>query len=175
MGPRRSGALGLRVSAKRASLSKRHSGTPRQGDAPELRVESASMRDSAATAKPTSGVGESWVKIPEPDSATSTDASTKSTNEPAPLEPPAKGVQFIPKFKGAAEMEARRKVRMQARRGPLAVDTRPPPPPVAHVNPEFSSSDDDAGLLDGDESSDDDFEEITGAGDDMDDGDEFDP
>jgi hypothetical protein len=67
-------------------------------------------------------------------------------------------------------MEARRKMRMQARRGPVAVETKPLPKIIANLNPELSSSDDDDGMSD-----DDDFEEITGAGDDMDDGDEFDP
>jgi hypothetical protein len=41
---------------------------------------------------------------------------------------------------------------------------KPLPIIVAHLNPELSSSDDD-----------DDFEELTETGDDMDDGDEFDP
>jgi hypothetical protein len=36
-----------------------------------------------------------------------------------------KAVQFIPKFKGAAEMEARRRVRMAARQAPVV---RAPPP-----------------------------------------------
>jgi hypothetical protein len=77
---------------------------------------------------------------------------------------------FIPTFKGAAEMEARRKMRMQARGGPLATDTKPLPTVVANLNPELSSSEDEEPM-----SEEDDFEEIAAAGDDMDDEDEFDP
>lgn len=50
-----------------------------------------------------------------------------------------KVIQFIPKFKGAAEMEARRRIRMAARRGPGAPP--PPPPPPMPVKPlTFDSS-----------------------------------
>jgi len=164
MGPNRSGALGLRVSGKRASMSKRHSGTPRQRDAHDV-----STPDSTATAKPTDQQTDSWVKVTGHDS-NAPEANTQSTDEQAPPEPPAKGAQFIPKFKGAAEMEERRRVRMQARRGPLAADTKPLPAIVANINPELSSSDDEDPMSD-----EDDFEEITATGDDMDDDDEFDP
>lgn len=167
MGPGRSGALGLRVSAKRASLSKRHSGsTPRQRHA-----HTAGGADSEAKA---------------------TDAAVNGADATKPTEEAVRGVQFVPTFKGAAEMEARRRVRMQtmgARRSPqLAADanTKPLPPIITeNLDPEVSSSDEDIGdeedseveedgMLDGDDSEDDDFE-ILAAGDDMDDGDEFDP
>lgn len=81
-------------------------------------------------------------------------------------------------------MEARRKMRMQgmqARRGgqpPLAVDTRPPPPrTVASLNPEMSSSsEDEVGMSESEDEVDSDFGDLAGgAGDDMDEGDEFDP
>lgn len=166
MGPHRSGALGLRVSAKRASISKRHSGVPQQGDSRNLHADNTP--DSTMTAKPTDPQAD-WVQVTEHESSIP-DASAKHVDEQNPNEPSAKGVQFIPKFKGAAEMEARRKMRMLARRGPITVETKPLPTIVANINPELSSSDDDEGMLD-----DDDFEEITETGDDMDDGDEFDP
>lgn len=168
MGPNRSGGLGLRVSAKRASLSKRHS---RRLDAPRVHIEGASPQD---TPKHAEGPPESWVKVSEIDSSV-LEMGKKAVDEPPPPDPPSKGVQFIPKFKGAAEMEARRRVRMQARRGPLAVDAKPPLRVVANINPELSSSDEDeVGLGISDEDDDDDFEEI-GGDDGMDDGDEFDP
>jgi hypothetical protein len=117
--------------------------------------------DSTVTAKATDPRTETWV-------------DHDSGNPVAEQEPSPKGVQFIPKFKGAAEMEARRKMRMLARRGPLAADIKPPPAVVVNLNPESSSSSSSSDEEDG-LSEEDDFDEITGAGDDMDDGDEFDP
>jgi hypothetical protein len=57
-----------------------------------------------------------------------------------------KEVTFVPRFKGAAEMEARCRVRMQAPR--ITVDVKPPPPsplppPPLTPIPELSSSDKD--------------------------------
>lgn len=171
MGPNRSGGLGLRVSAKRTSLSKRHSVTHRQKDVPQVNIEPVPTPKVPADASVVSETD------PEQPSESAEDPS------PAPPDPPPKGAQFIPKFKGAAEMEARRKMRMQgmqARRGgqpPLAVDTRHPPPrTVANLNQESSSSEDEAGLSESDDEVDSDFGDLTGgAGDDMDEGDEFDP
>jgi hypothetical protein len=169
MGPNRSGAFGLRVSGKRASMSKRHSGTPRQRDARNANLDNVSTPDSTATAKATEQRADTWVQVADHGS-NATETGTKSADIQVPPEPPAKGVPFIPTFKGAAEMEARRKMRMEARRGPLTADTRPLPTVVANLNPELSSSEDEEPM-----SEEDDFEEIAAAGDDMDDGDEFDP
>ncbi|KAF5343835.1 hypothetical protein D9756_011338 [Leucocoprinus leucothites] len=72
-----------------------------------------------------------------------------STVEEAPVQ---KVVQFVPKFKGAAEMERRRRARMAANRGPngaLAV-----PAPVPQIR-SFSSSEDEAQPQSSDESSED--------------------
>ncbi|KAI6010115.1 stress-activated map kinase interacting protein 1-domain-containing protein [Pisolithus marmoratus] len=106
-------------------------------------------------------------------------ASRLSNNPPPPpiakeelASPPAKEAQFIPKFKGAAEMEARRRLRMMARRGqpsgaqkPLSIVTR-------NLNPELSSSEGESETIE--EENDEDFD--TGQiADDMDEGDEFDP
>ena len=169
MGPHRSGALGLRVSGKRASMSKRHSHIARQVNSRNAQMDSLSAHDSTTTATPMEPQVDSWVEVTEHDSNLP-EASAKPADEQSPPEPPVKGAQFVPKFKGAAEMEARRKMRMLARRGPVAAETKPLPIIVAHLNPELSSSDDDDVILD-----DDDFEELTETGDDMDDGDEFDP
>ncbi|KAI6045350.1 stress-activated map kinase interacting protein 1-domain-containing protein [Pisolithus marmoratus] len=112
-------------------------------------------------------------------SSTSKRASGLSNNPPPPpaakeelASPPAKEAQFIPKFKGAAEMEARRRLRMMARRGqpsgaqkPLSIVTR-------NLNPELSSSESESETVE--EENDEDFD--TGQiADDMDEGDEFDP
>lgn len=65
--------------------------------------------------------------------------------------PVAKVVQFIPKFKGAAEMEARRRLRMAARRGPQA----PPPQPTKPLTMDTSSEEEEAS-----EGSSDEFEHV---------------
>jgi hypothetical protein len=129
-----------------------------------------SEHDSTPTTKPTDTQADSWVQVTDHDSTS--EVSSQPADEQAPPEPPGKGIQFIPKFKGAAEMEARRKMRMLARRGPIAAETKTLPTATANLNSELSSSSssDEDGMLD-----DDDFEEITETGDDMDDGDEFDP
>ena len=135
----RSGALGMRVTGRRASTSRRAS-------QPALDPESALSRlNPIATA----------------------DASDVLSADP---EPPAKEVQFIPKFKGAAEMEARRKLRMLARRGQASVHPKHASDVNKYLNPEISSSDDADGTLEDD----DDFD-LVDRGDDMDEGDEFDP
>ncbi|KAL4073502.1 stress-activated map kinase interacting protein 1-domain-containing protein [Scleroderma citrinum] len=93
--------------------------------------------------------------------------------EVAPPDPPAKEIQFIPKFKGAAEMEARRRLRMMARRGQPASVQRPPTLATRNLNPELSSSEGEDGLLEDENDEDFDSDEL---GDDiMDEGDEFDP
>jgi hypothetical protein len=126
----RSGALGMRVSGRRASAARRR---------PSLAQPEATL------------------------ACLSVDTGVADLDDP-----PAKEVQFIPKFKGAAEMEARRKLRMLARRGHSSK-----PDANKYLNPELSSSEDgDASLEDDDEG--DDFDLVDRA-DDMDEGDEFDP
>lgn len=63
--------------------------------------------------------------------------------------PPPQPVQpgFVPKFKGAAEMDARRRIRLQARQGAVAAATpRVTPDPDRSIVPDLdsSSSDDDS-------------------------------
>lgn len=94
-------------------------------------------------------------------------------DDPLPPEPPAKELQFIPKFKGAAEMEARRKLRMLARRGQASANPKPASDVNKYLNPEISSDDDD-GILEDDDNVDD-FDDLVDRADDMDEGDEFDP
>jgi len=92
-----------------------------------------------------------------------------------PPEPPMKEVQFVPNFKGAAEMEARRRLRMMARRGlPASVPKHPSVTPRS-INPELSSSDGDDGMLEASDDNDDDFELVAPGDDNMDEADEFDP
>ncbi|KAK7064677.1 stress-activated map kinase interacting protein 1-domain-containing protein [Favolaschia claudopus] len=157
----RTGGLGLRVNGKRASTSKRMSmnGTLRGKDF---------LSGSNIGGKSLSDTREDWVNAPPGADAPTGSAIQVKIQEATVAEeaPVAKVVQFIPKFKGAAEMEARRRVRMAARRGPGAA--APAPPPVLS----FSSSSDEE-EENADESSDSDFGHTTV--DAMDDGDEFDP
>lgn len=84
--------------------------------------------------------------------------------------PPSK-VQFIPRFKGAAEMEARRRLRMFARRGPGKAGMRQPQTAhTANLDLSSSSSSSSADTID-----ENDFDEMSGndSGDESDD--EFDP
>ncbi|KAF4616357.1 hypothetical protein D9613_008618 [Agrocybe pediades] len=172
----RSGGLGLRVNGKRSSTSKRASGTPRQSDMKNFVSENAPVQDAIAkTLVRSAPGGESWIKIEDSDTESSPEPKVQVQQATAPPEeaPVAKAVQFIPKFKGAAEMEARRRVRMAARRGPGAV-ARPTPP--ANLSFDTSSEEEaEEAPATGDISSDE-FE-VVGAKtvDAMDEGDEFDP
>lgn len=96
----------------------------------------------------------SWIDLDKDGDEAESPAGPKvNVQEPsAPAEVPvAKVVQFIPKFKGAAEMEARRRVRMAARRGPQA----PAPQPGKPITVDTSSSEDAT-----EDSSSDEFEHI---------------
>lgn len=167
----RTGGLGMRVHAKRASTSKRLSGTPRQVEVKNFVSDNAPVQESLSNSVPApTSVAKSPLTTVEP----STSQPQVQIQEPTVVEeaPVAKVVQFIPKFKGAAEMEARRRVRMAARRGPGGV-AQPPPPP----NLDFSSSDEDIGIptVDDSSSSSGEFDDdAPGEVDSMDEGDEFD-
>ena len=102
-----SGALGLRVHGKRAIS------TP--APIPPTLVQSAPV------------VG-SWIKTEDSDGRVSPEPTVQNPQVVIPEQVPVvKIMLFIPKFKGAAEMEARRRERMAARRGPGGVVTRVPP------------------------------------------------
>ncbi|KAL0958301.1 hypothetical protein HGRIS_000449 [Hohenbuehelia grisea] len=144
----KSGGLGLRVNGKRMSTSKRMSGTPRQDDLQKgFAPENPAAADVLTNAPPISGGtlskkdDDTWLKITEPSPTAETSPQPPKDMPPAPAaEPPPKVVQFIPKFKGAAEMEARRRVRMMARRGPGGA---PPPRAAPAATLDFSSSSDE--------------------------------
>ncbi|KAJ7583242.1 stress-activated map kinase interacting protein 1-domain-containing protein [Mycena floridula] len=165
----RTGGLGLRVTGKRASTSKRMSGVSRSADQVANFVSSqgtGGIRGSSSLLE--GGDDKGWVKasdiVPE----------AEQLVEPAiEEEPPVpRVVQYIPKFKGASEMAARRQVRMAARRGPGAPVAGPPP-----VLESDSSSDDEIPII-VESSSDTDSDFGVGAIDSSDeslDGDGFDP
>ncbi|ESK95614.1 stress-activated map kinase-interacting protein 1 [Moniliophthora roreri MCA 2997] len=176
---RRSGGLGLRVSAKRASVSKRASisGTPKQSDVQNFIAGGAPVQDglSSTPKKEANGL----LKVPEvPDQGSTVVAPTVDVKvvEPTVQEeaPVQKVVQFIPKFKNAAEMEARRRLRMAARRG--ARNGPAPAVPLPAQSLSFdTSSDEEPSRVQEMSSSGSDFDEVVGDDDSMDDGDEFDP
>ncbi|KAE9398062.1 hypothetical protein BT96DRAFT_822526 [Gymnopus androsaceus JB14] len=170
---RRSGGLGLRVNGKRASLSKRMS---KSSDVQNFISENAPvLQESVLNTTSSAPVATTALSADKPLGSSSHPDSVKlNVVEPTVVEeaPVQRLVQFIPKFKGAAEMEARRRIRMAgmaARRGGGPSTQPPKPDPTL----DDSSSEEDVHVAD-DSSSDSDF----GEGDDddsMDDGDEFDP
>ena len=167
----RTGGLGLRVNGKVASTSKRMSQT-RNLNLKNLVSDATPVQEPAAPNKKTfvqSAPGEdSWIKLEDSDSANSPEPTVQVHQATAPEveeAPVAKIVQFIPKFKGAAEMEARRRVRMAARRGPGGALVAQP---VPQANLDFSSSEDEVDIPTSYA-----FEETVV--DSMDEGDEFDP
>lgn len=167
----RSGALGMRVTGRRSSSSRRASQVTGRltlvQPEPESTLPPALSRVNPITS------GDTDDPRPQDVAVTSSLASRFSQkDDPPPPEPPAKEILFVPKFKGAAEMEARRKLRMLARRGQTSANPKTTSDVNKYLNPEISSSDDDDGILDDD--NDDEFD-IIQRGDDMDEGDEFDP
>ena len=177
----RSGALGLRVHGKRASLSKRLSGIPRQLDVKNFISDQAPVQEALSTPAPilptlvqSAPVVGSWIKMEDSDDQVSPEPTLQNPPSVVPEQVPVvKIVQFIPKFKGAAEMEARRRERMAARRGPGGVVARVPPPPALDFS---SSSENEVEIPVISEVSSDEFDEVGAAAvDGMDEGDEFDP
>ncbi|TFK41574.1 stress-activated map kinase interacting protein 1-domain-containing protein [Crucibulum laeve] len=175
----KSGAVGIRVNGKRASTSKRMSATPRQSEVKNFVPGGAPVQETLGTTVPTSGslvdgdATDSWVKVDQAEKETSPSPQPNvQVQGPTAVEeaPVTKVVPFVPKFRGADEMAARRRIRLAARRGPGGAL------PAAQPLPTFdssSSSDEDIPLVE--ESSSDEFGGDMDARDSMDEGDEFDP
>lgn len=166
MGPSRTGALGLRVTGKRGSISasRRQSvrrsvsqppavfEVPEKGehepDATPTLPASASPRKADVTRR----AAEVEIKVDEASPvdtepavgaavASSSSASTTPNGGPTPQPPPAPfPIPFIPKFRGAEEMEARRQARMRNRIAPGNAPRAQVSAPTAFLNPELSSS-----------------------------------
>ncbi|GBE87664.1 stress-activated map kinase interacting protein 1-domain-containing protein [Sparassis latifolia] len=178
MGPSRVGTMGLRVSGKRASSSRasfkysvRSEGAVMEPQPEEQDADVVPVAPSASPMKldaldlpvhTSSGDGTTPV-------GNHAVASEDLTQEPAP------SPQFIPRFKGAAEMEARRKLRMLARASPGVVGTKPLAA-SGYLDPELSSSESSSSDGEDDIIDEEDFDLAADADDSMDiDGDEFDP
>jgi target of rapamycin complex 2 subunit MAPKAP1 len=187
----RSGALGMRVHGKRASTSKRLSHIQAaaaaaaaaeknpgedvsnfvKNGAPVQALEALSSSAAAAgTGKSLRREG-SWEQIVADggeDGRVSPGPSVKIQVPTAPEEAPvANVVRFVPKF--TAETEARRRMRIQARRGPTAAPQAPQKPLSWDTSSEEETMPDDS------DSSSDYGEEVSAGIDSMDEGDEFDP
>jgi len=167
----KSGAIGLRVSGRRSSALKRSSGTPHQEDVKNFLSDNSFMKNTNAAESSVGERGtESWTNVPE---LAKTPFSVLSHSQVSAEESPSTATdvtpqvtQFVPRFKGASEMEARRRMRMLARRGHVAVDSPPPQAPITNPEPSPSSSE---MIMDDDE----DFDDMAGSSDSGDD--EFDP
>jgi hypothetical protein len=128
MGPGRAGSVGMGVSGKPTSTYKPRSirtqaSTLRPGETPP---------DSAATA--TGALNSRQPELTHKASTRTMSSGTTAMDPPEKVEPP-KPTIFIPKFKMAADMEARRRQRMAAR-----AQFRGPAPHGQNLDPEASSS-----------------------------------
>lgn len=155
----RTGGLGLRTQGKRASVSKRMSTASGSEDVRNFVQDRAPVQESLSGPTPVGGsVGKSsldgLVKIIPPDDL----EAAPTVTEPPPPEDASKDipkvVQFIPKFKGAAEMEERRRQRMAKWRGNKEPPAAAPSQPLTFDD--LSSSEDEGNAIDS-ESSDSDF------------------
>lgn len=152
-GPSHTGAVGMRVSGKRQSVagSVRHSvrrsmsqprpmkdlpNPPVDVDATPKLPSSSSPRKADLPRNPNIEI-----TIHDASPAPRDSEATKAENAaPIPAGGPAPmPLAFIPKFKGAAEMEARRQLRMRSR-FPTRAPVRPQQSAPAAINPEISSS-----------------------------------
>ncbi|KAF6757784.1 stress-activated map kinase interacting protein 1-domain-containing protein [Ephemerocybe angulata] len=180
----KSGGLGLRVHGKRMSTSKRMSYLQRKAaetleeSTPATKVSNLVSTGAPPTQQGTLSTsappvassmvkpGDGWVKVDRdgdkgPDSpAVNVQIQLATAPEEAPV---TKVVQFVPKF--SKEVEARRQMRMAARRGPGA---------STHSSEEEEEEEEEEGEGSGD-SSEESFGEEDAGDSSMDEGDEFDP
>ncbi|OJA09315.1 hypothetical protein AZE42_07476 [Rhizopogon vesiculosus] len=168
----RSGAFGLRVSGRRASTSKRASIIAKRGNMRNEGSDAPRVNFIVANDSDMRPINSEHGDTPQ---ALSLQHPPALNKDDAPPEPPPKEVQFVPNFKGAAEMEARRRLRMMARRGLPASMPKVPSMTPRSINPELSSSDGEDGMLEASDDNDDDFELVAPGDDSMDGADEFDP
>ena len=114
------------------------SSSPRKADVVRRAVEVEIKVDEASPVEKDPMPSAAHVPSPSPAPSPST-ASASAANSNAPSPVGNMPIPFVPKFKGAAEMEARRQLRMRNRvppGGPLPVRAMPP----THLNPDLSSS-----------------------------------
>lgn len=188
MGPSRTGALGMRVSAKRALTSREPPLPPLPSEAQTKRTRSDSAPTPVSAIDPVNHISGSpethegsLILVSKRRSAggsslSEVPVSLIEESEITPGIDAAKDVQFVPDFARGTEMEARRRQRMRAR---FAVKgnnvSQPQISPELGLNPGSSSSEDEEELADS-LAEDDEFEDLIGADEGIDgDADEFDP
>jgi hypothetical protein len=201
MGPNRRGSVGMRVSGKRTSTYKPRSIRSnvqdlglRPGESPPGTAVASGNGNGHAGSRHVPNLAHKTSNLALSAASTAVDQSLHTdgaSGKATPTTEPPKPTIFIPKFKMAADMEARRRQRMQARaqiRGPEQHQTS------RNLDPEMSSSDEEiqrAVPLDSssskttsesesgeeeEEDEDEDYDQVPDAEDDMvSDGDEFDP
>ncbi|KAF8630237.1 hypothetical protein AX15_003038 [Amanita polypyramis BW_CC] len=145
----RPGGFGIRVNGKRTFTSKRMSSIVKQqtplGERPVALSNTAPVANGLTSA--TSDIREGYGKEKgETMAVTSSSQPNVQVQAPTVVEeaPVTKAVQFVPRFARAAEMEARRRARIAARRMPGFAPQPPPPTPAA----DFTSSEEDVNVLD---------------------------
>jgi hypothetical protein len=133
----RSGLLGLRVNAKHTPSSKRLSNLHQKTEPDDVKNFLSDNTPVQEVAKnvPQSAPVHSWIKVEDSEAPEPTVQVHQATAEDEV--PVTKVVQFIPKFKGAAEMEKRRQLRIAARRGAARIG----PGPTKPVQPQTLSFD----------------------------------
>jgi hypothetical protein len=173
---RRSGLLGLRVNAKRTSSSKRMSTlqqTKELGNVKNFLSDNAPVQEVAKSV-PQSAPMPTWIKVEDSESPEPTVQVQQATR--AEDVPVTKVVQFIPKFKGTAEMEKRRQLRIAARRGAATAGPGSAKPVRPQILSFDSSSEEEADVPVASEvSADEEDEYVAQSAVDNMDGDEFDP
>ncbi|KAI0826522.1 stress-activated map kinase interacting protein 1-domain-containing protein [Trametes gibbosa] len=155
MGPSRTGAIGLRVNGKRSSMP-RHSvrlslrtketeSTARSEDMPiTTEIVAATPTNSSPTkaGTPRSPLKESPAPSPSPQQ----NGNWVVNGDTSPAQEVIRRMPvFVPKFRGAEQMEARRRMRLMAHGQPPGMPPRMPMP-VQNLNPELSSSSSEAEL-----------------------------
>ncbi|KAH9896673.1 SIN1-domain-containing protein [Cubamyces lactineus] len=167
LGPSRTGAVGMRINGKRASVQRNSVRLSMRGAAPGKGAaasaapsEEAPITTEVIAATPTSPTKAETPRSPVKDSVSPSpiaqqngNASTNGTNgtngdatappDTQAQQPARRMPEFVPKFKMAAEMEARRRMRMMARANAPGMPPRVPMP-AQNLNPEISSSSSEA-------------------------------
>ncbi|KAH9855656.1 SIN1-domain-containing protein [Lenzites betulinus] len=153
MGPSRIGAMGLRVNGKRASMprnsvrmslrSKDAESAAPPGETPiTTEVIAATPPNSSPTkgATPRSPMKDS----PSPSPGPQQNGNGAASGDASPAQEVVRRMPvFVPKFRGAEQMEARRRLRLMAHGQPPGMAPRMPIP-VQALNPELSSSSSEA-------------------------------
>ena len=131
LGPSRTGALGMGVSGRRRHVSKPSSSSSRTGSFASARERELDSVGTSTTTVGTTSTGTAKTtfmsKSPPPQQQLMLQEQQQQQQQLQQLQhasassdpPPLKPV-FVPKFKGAAEMDERRRLRLQARRGAAA-------------------------------------------------------